>query len=219
MKNYTDITMILDKSASMSHLTTDTIGGFNKFLEDQKKDKEKAIFSLFQFETNLHEICMAKKIQDVELLNNETYIADGPSTSLRDAIGQVVNKVGKRLKNLNEANRPDKVLIVIQTDGQENSSKEFTQKQIEEMVKHQEEKYQWKFIFLGAGLDVAAQAQNFNFALNNTLAYGNNSEGFEVMYTNLSRSVSNLKSMDSVAYSQTDAFTEEVKKEVERTID
>ena len=218
MKNCTDITFILDRSGSMSNLRDDVIGGFNSFLEDQKKDKEEAVFSLIQFDNLYEENYIAKNIKEVEDLNRETYSPRG-MTALRDAIGRTINNVGERLKKLSESDRPDKVIMVVQTDGFENDSKEFTQEKIEEMVKHQEEKYKWKFIFLGAGLDVAAQSGNIGFASMNTLAHGHTSKGYSKMYNTVSRSISGMKKMNAAVYANATAFTEKDKAEAEETID
>jgi hypothetical protein len=218
MKNCTDITMILDKSGSMMGVTSDTIGGFNTFIEKQKEDKNEALFSLFQFATKLEENYVARKIQYADKLTNETYIANGLSTALLDAIGQVINKVGERLRNIKEEDRPDKILIAVQTDGFENDSKEFKKEQIEKMIKHQEEKYNWKFVFLGAGLDVVQQGMNLGFSANNSFAYGNNSAGNIAMYGSFSNSISQLRELDSEVYCSTQVFTDDDKKAGEQTI-
>ncbi|MFW9871977.1 MAG: VWA domain-containing protein [Candidatus Thorarchaeota archaeon] len=217
MKNYTDVTMILDRSGSMESFKQDVIGGFNNFVKEQQRDKEKMTLSLIQFDDKYEEVYISEDINNVQLLSDETYVPRG-LTSLRDTIGRTISSLGERLKNMDESERPEKVIVMIQTDGFENSSKEYNQKQIKEMIQHQEEKYNWKFIFLGAGLDVAAQSINIGININNTLAFGNNSNGYDAMYSSISRSVSNLKKMDVNSYNSSVVFSDKDKEDVEETL-
>jgi hypothetical protein len=54
----TELVAILDRSGSMASLANDTIGGFNKFIEDQKKAPGEAILTTVLFDNQyefLHE--------------------------------------------------------------------------------------------------------------------------------------------------------------------
>jgi len=82
-------------------------------------------------------------------LNGDTYRAGG-MTALLDAVGKTIDEVGTRLANEADENRPEKVIFLVITDGQENSSREYKLDQIQEKIKHQEEKYQWEFVFMGS---------------------------------------------------------------------
>ena len=192
-EDYTDITFILDKSASMAGVTSDTIGGFNKFLKDQKEEEGKATFTLYQFASGSIMVHNAIDIKEVEELTNKNYIADGHSTSLLDAVGKAINETGKRLREMNDKDRPAKVIVVIQTDGQENSSHEFTWQRIQEMIKHQEDKYSWKFVFLGANLAAAEQADMMGIHAMNTLQYSNTGRGNAAAYNSVSKGMKKLR--------------------------
>ena len=74
-------------------------------------------------------------------------------TALLDAVGRAINETGARLDKLSDAEKPGLVIFMIITDGEENSSKEFTNAQINKMIIHQQEKYKWEFSFLGADQD------------------------------------------------------------------
>src|SRR5262245_25202243 len=80
-------------------------------------------------------------------------------TPLLDAIGMTIAKTGKKLEQMPEADRPGKVIFVIQTDGQENVSQEYTWEQVRDLIKVQTDTYNWQFIFLGMGLDTFKQGQ------------------------------------------------------------
>lgn len=219
-EEYTDITFILDKSSSMAHVTGDTIGGFNAFLESQQKEEGKATFTLYQFANTIQKITEGVDINDVKKLNNENYIADGWSTSLRDAVGHAIDATGRRLKNMKEEDRPSKVIIVIQTDGEENSSVEYSWEQLKKMIEHQEDKYNWKFIFLGANLDAAKQAVSLGIASANTMRYANNKMGNVKLYDSMTRNMSKLRKSDMVDFNSMTFFEEkdyEDQKEAEQS--
>lgn len=80
-----------------------------------------------------------------------TYNPNG-CTAMNDGIGTAIDKIGQWLANMPEEERPEKNLIVIMTDGEENSSREYTLEKVKEMIKHQEEKYSWTFMYMGTDI-------------------------------------------------------------------
>lgn len=70
-------------------------------------------------------------------------------TAMNDGIGTAIDKIGKWLSDMSEEERPSKNLIIIMTDGEENASKEYTLAKVQEMIKHQTEKYDWSFVYMG----------------------------------------------------------------------
>lgn len=184
-ENHTDITIILDRSGSMGSIRQDTIGGFNSFLEDQKKVEGTANFSLYQFDDVLENPVPSQDIQSVSALTLETFVPRG-GTALLDAIGQVITKTGDRLKSLPEEQRPERVMVVITTDGEENSSRQFTYDKVNEMITHQREKYQWQFVFLGANQDAIAAASKMGIHGSAAMTTAANAAGTQAMYASLS---------------------------------
>ena len=154
----TDITVLLDRSGSMSSCATDVIGGFNSFLRDQRAGAGWARLTLIQFDsTNDQEIVyLAKPVAEAPNLTPETFKPRG-STPLYDAMGKAIVATGERLAAMPEAQRPSKVVFLVMTDGYENHSREYTHFMIRDMVKTQTEKYSWAFIFIGADIDAMAQ--------------------------------------------------------------
>jgi len=156
-KEYTDITIILDKSGSMGSVVGDTIGGFNHFLKEQQDAPGHAAMTMVMFDTIYSVKFVGKPIKEVPPLTGDTY-RPGGCTALLDAIARGIQETGKRLSDMKEEDRPYKVVVVILTDGQENSSVENGKDQVKEMITHQQEKYKWEFIFLGANMDATEEA-------------------------------------------------------------
>lgn len=148
----TEIVAILDKSGSMSSLTDDTIGGYNEFIEGQKQLSGSAVLTTVFFNHEYQLVHNGKDIKKVKKITRKDYVAGG-NTALLDALGKTINDIGLKLHNTPEENRPGKVIFFIITDGQENSSREFSQEKIKEMVELQKNTYAWEFIFMGANID------------------------------------------------------------------
>ena len=77
----------------------------------------------------------------------------GGGTALLDAIGCTMEKICAVQKQTVEDYRAEKVLFVIITDGEENSSRKYSVAQIKERIEHQKEKHGWEFVFFGANMD------------------------------------------------------------------
>ena len=149
----------------------ETISGFNYFLKEQKAAGDNASFTLVQFDSESTDVVHeARPVRDVPDLNGDTYQPRG-STPLLDALGETINSTGRTLAAIPETNRPDKVVFVVITDGEENASHKFTKSQVKEMIDHQTEKYNWQFIYLGANQDAFAEAGAVGIAMANAANY------------------------------------------------
>lgn len=146
------IVFIIDESGSMQGSNSDVIGGFNSFIEKQKtENKGKITVSLYKFNNLVTRVISNKSAAKVRILTNEDYTPSG-FTALYDAIGQAIYETDKQLSVLSEKERPDKVMVVIITDGEENASKEFSATAINSSISTHEELLNWSFVFLGSGL-------------------------------------------------------------------
>lgn len=190
----TDLTVILDRSGSMSSSATEAIGGFNSMVEDQKKIPGECVLSLCHFDSEYNASDMpsyiAKPLSEVAPLTTETFIPRG-WTALRDALGRTITAIGVRLAAMPEAYRPEKVIVMIITDGQENSSKEFTAAKIKEMIEHQRTAYKWEFIFVGANMDAVTTGQSYGFLGTSSITYDPASTG--AVYRSVSNFVSSSR--------------------------
>lgn len=192
-QNYTEIVCIIDRSGSMESIKTDAIGGFNTFLESQKKLPGRAFLSLVLFD---HEYIMPIQNADLRLvkpLTEKTFVPRG-TTALLDAVGRTINDVGSRLANMPEKERPEKVIICILTDGYENASHEFSRGQIKKMIEHQQNKYQWEFIFLAANQDAFAETGGLGISRKMAFNFEANSAGTRSAYEKMNTIVEHLRS-------------------------
>lgn len=153
----TEIAYVLDRSGSMQSLASDAIGGFNAFLDSQKQVEGRANFTLVLFDHEYLVIHKSTDIQQVPELDAKTYVPRG-QTAMLDAVGRTIDDLGARLAAMPEADRPAKIIVAIFTDGLENASKDYTSTRVAQMIKHQQEKYSWEFLFLAANQDAVASA-------------------------------------------------------------
>jgi len=151
-KNLCEIVVILDESGSMESCKADTISGVNLFLNNQKRISGEANVTLVKFSDYYKIINDSIPLNQIVYLDENNY-TPANTTALLDAVGRTINTIGKRLADTPEADRPEKVIFAIITDGYENASHEFSRKQIFDMVSLQKDKYRWEFIFLGANID------------------------------------------------------------------
>lgn len=158
--NFVKIVFVIDESGSMSSSRSDVIGGFNEFINDQKKEKAGDVnVSLYTFASTVSTVFNNKNIADVPELTMDNY-RPGGSTALNDAVGKAINETGYELAVMPEEERPSVVMMVIMTDGEENNSKEFKSAEIRDMIKHQTDKYSWKFIYLGTDITTTRMADD-----------------------------------------------------------
>lgn len=181
--NNTEIIFVIDASGSMSHLVGDTIGGFNGFIESQKAIEGKATLTTVLFDSTWKILHDGIDINEVKPMTNADYVASG-MTAMLDAIGEVINRVQDRHDELG-SEKPDKVLFVITTDGEENSSKKFNKSQIEKMIKHQTKGHGWEFIFLGANMDAVKEAESIGINSNRSVTYDWSAQGTSTAYATM----------------------------------
>lgn len=183
-----DITYILDRSGSMQSLASDAIGGFNSFLASQQQLPGRANFTLVLFDHEYLVPVVAQPIADVAPLTAKTYIPRG-QTALLDAIGRTIDETGMRLATLPEAERPEKVIIAIFTDGLENASRVFTSERVARMINHQQSIYKWEFIFLAANQDAIQSAKNLAIPAQNAVNVAYSAAGMHESHAALDRAV------------------------------
>ena len=122
---------------------------------------------MFNHPTHVCSITSATTIDTTITEDNDDYLyqySPGGCTAMNDAIATTINKIGKWLSEMPEEDRPSKNLIVIMTDGEENSSKEYTLAKVQEMIKHQTEKYDWTFVYMGMDISNAKAANSLGIA-------------------------------------------------------
>ena len=171
-KDYTHITFVMDRSGSMATCWSDVVGGYETFIKEQKEGPGKCTFTLNAFDT-MHDTPL--NFADVNVVSEsleDTGISPRGGTALYDAIGKAINETGAALKAMKEDDRPSKVMVVVQTDGEENSSREFKASMIKEMITKQEKEFDWAFMFIGASAESVTDAvDHLGFSANTTAHY------------------------------------------------
>jgi hypothetical protein len=156
MKDATHITLVIDRSGSMNMVKEDAEGAINAFISEQKLVEGECTLVLYDFDA-------PRPKENDDWLNlryngpitnaHHYHLMPRGNTALLDAVALSIIDTGKFLSGLPEDERPDKVIFVIQTDGQENSSTKYSWEQVRDSIKKQSEQYNWQFIFLGMGQD------------------------------------------------------------------
>ena len=196
----TDITIVLDRSGSMTTVQQEAEHGLNHFISEQKNQPTDAIFTLVQFDTEYEFVHSGIPIQSVPHCKLEPR----GWTALFDALGRAIQETGSRLGSISESDRPGLVLFVILTDGQENSSKEYKKDQIKSMIEHQQSHYNWKFIFLGANQDSFAEADALGIQKNAAANFSNIKEAFGTTSSNIAAMRVTLHTGDNPTFAYSD---------------
>ena len=171
-KEKTHYVIVLDQSGSMDGIKNTVISSFNEQLQSlQKQSKEMDIevtLSVFNDTTTL--LNLSSKIGDIEKLNNKNYQPDN-LTALYDAIMITYNKMKHNIK------KNDHFVALVLTDGMENSSKEYNNKDVQRLIKKVENRG-GVFNFLCSDIDVNHYAESLNHQIDNNLYFF--AESFEV---------------------------------------
>lgn len=179
-KDLKEVVFILDKSGSMCGLEESTIKGFNSMIDEFKSDGGEKIVSTLLFDSKINLIHDRLDIKDVPSLTKEEYFTSG-CTALLDAIGFAIKRIDKMHKELKDEFVPESTVVAITTDGYENSSVEYTYNSIHRLIDEKQNEG-WKFIFLGANIDVAFEAEKMGIDKRNAKRYKNTVDGVIANY-------------------------------------
>lgn len=179
--NITELVFILDRSGSMAGLEADTIGGFNSFIEKQKKEDGECFVSTILFD-NVSEVLHDRiRLCDVPKMTDRDYTVRG-CTALIDAIGAAVNHIKNIHKYARSEDVPEHTMFIITTDGMENASHIYSSEKVKKMIEHEKEKYGWEFLFIGANIDAIETAGRFGISSDRAVNYHADSRGTEVLF-------------------------------------
>jgi hypothetical protein len=167
----------------MTDIQDDAQGALDNWVKGQKEVPGKATLTLARFDDQYDLDYVNKPLEDV----GPIVLEPRGWTALLGAIGRTVTELGKALSDMDETERPEKVLVAIVTDGQENSShkyewsKQWTTSKVFELINHQRDVYKWDFIFLGAGEDVVKQAREIGIPDYQTQTWTHDAAGTHAM--------------------------------------
>lgn len=192
-KGLTELVFILDESGSMANLVTDTIGGFNSMIEQQKRIEGECLVSTVLFNNRQEVLYDRIPIGNVPQMTDREY-RPGGSTALLDAIGNAIGHIGNVHKYANAADRPEHTVFIITTDGYENASYRYSVQKVRYLVERQRSKYDWEFLFLGADIDAIDIAHHYGIDASRAARYHNDAQGISVNYTVMAEAIHTMRS-------------------------
>ena len=196
--NKTELVFILDRSGSMSGLESDTIGGFNSMLHKQKGEPGEAFVTTVLFDTRFERKHDRMKIKDVPELTAADYVPGG-CTALLDAIGDTIRHIVHIHRYARPEDVPEKTVFVIMTDGYENASHRFTRDEVKRMIEHEQEKYGWEFLFLGANIDAIQTAGGLGIRADRTTNFNADDVGVGLSFAAVEQAVGAVRTRCSLA--------------------
>ncbi|CAL6028233.1 von_Willebrand factor type A domain-containing protein [Hexamita inflata] len=176
-----EVVAILDMSGSMQGIANDTIGGFNAYVSELSKQEQEVRITLLTFNTQNQLIWQHKNVKTCGAIDNQIYSPNG-GTALVDALGTAIQNMQMHISVTNEGEKPGKVSFFVSTDGEENSSRQFSKEQVQKMVTKATEDEKWEFIFAGANIDAFAAGQALGFQAKNIANIENDGIGQRAMY-------------------------------------
>lgn len=212
-KGLTEILVILDRSGSMASVKDDMEKGYATFLEAQKQLPGECVITLVQFDTQgIDTLYVAQPVKEASPFE----LVPRGGTPLLDALGSTIVKAGERFAGQEDGRRPERVLCMIITDGQENSSREYTKQRVKEIVEHQREAYKWQFLYLGANVDAFDEARGMGIATASSSGYTPDSVGVQHAFAAAAGSAGRYRNPDvTVTAAVLDsAFTDEERKKM-----
>lgn len=193
--NLTQVLLVVDRSGSMSGVANDMRGAIDEFFSQQAALDGECVVDYVQFDDTYEVVYTDRPVAEAKSELNPRGM-----TALLDAVGKSVTDLGVKLKNQNESERPGTVIVVVVTDGYENSSKDWTREGVAQLIKQQEETYKWEFTFLGANMDAVAVGQSFGFQADNSLTYATANAG--ETFASLSSYVTRSRKGSNEGYTQ-----------------
>ena len=194
------IHFLLDRSGSMASMAADVIGGFNGFLASQQAQPGRSRMTLVQFDTGdpFEVLTDALELRRVRGLSSRTFQPRG-GTPLWDAVGDLITRASVRASHRRAAGkRAEESVVVVYTDGEENSSSRFRGGEIRRLIEAKQEEG-WTFVFLGAGLDAYAEGGQIGVRAGSTQAFAPDGEGARLSFQELDRSVRAFRAAPAAA--------------------
>lgn len=161
---------LLDESGSMGSRASDVRGGFNSYVENLRGDGNTYSLTAVKFGSSVRPLFANLPLDQVPALTTENYLPQD-STALYDAIGYTLAEARKHFGAQEKPYGSDPVFFIIMTDGEENSSKEFSKQAIVDKIKRREKAGNWTFVYLGADQDAWAIAPDLGLAKGNVMSY------------------------------------------------
>lgn len=185
-RGLSELVFIIDKSGSMAGLVDDTVGGYNAFLDDNRRVEGEAVLTTVLFDTASTTLHDRVDLRNVGPLTRGDY-RPGGCTALLDAVGATIEHIARVQRYMPAGHLPEKTIVAIATDGYENSSHRYSYDQVKRLIEERQNEDGWEFLFLGANIDVAAEAGRLGIPTERAAAYSGSGEGTRAMYDAVAR--------------------------------
>jgi hypothetical protein len=189
----TEVILILDRSGSMQTIWGDVTGAFKTFLQQQRELSGECLFTLAAFDNQFEIVYRREDIAKADDALLEKTIFPRAGTALYDAIGLTFNEAGNYFDNQPEEEKPENVVVAIITDGEENSSKEYTQRQALQLIKRRQEKNNWKILFLASNQDAFVEGSKIGVRAEHTAVFKPGGRGSRSAILSMSQVVSGTR--------------------------
>lgn len=152
-KTVNHIALILDRSGSTQGISNEIIAQFNEqadFINKKsKQSNQKTFLSLYTFSTKVDRLLLEVPLDFVTLnkVSTKDYEIEG-MTSLLDSVGTVIEDLSQLNKNVNSSKENHSFLIIVLTDGEENSSVLYNKNTLKALMSSKVKTDMWSFVFL-----------------------------------------------------------------------
>jgi uncharacterized protein YegL len=196
MDNATELVFILDKSGSMSGLESDTIGGFNGFIEKQRKEEGTCFVTTVLFDNDHVTIHDRIPLSEVPKMTEKDYRVGG-CTALIDALGDTIGHIEDVHRYIRKEDVPAHTMFIITTDGLENASHKYSSADVKKKIEAKKE-LGWEFLFLGANIDAVETAKRYGIREDRAVNYHADAVGTAMAFKTLSKAVSSVRECEEL---------------------
>jgi len=209
--------LIVDASSSMNPLTNSTISGVNEQIDSIKQlEKEHPNQSYFMSFIHFNNVVTVeytnRPASSLQHISEKNYKCNG-MTALLDAIGVGVRNLNESISEKVESGQASAVVVII-TDGEENTSMEFDGKKIKSMIEELQATGKWTFTFVGANIDSISTAKNYGISTHNVVQFSADEISNAKVYKSMSKSFkTRAMAMDSGRY-DSDSFISDEDKDI-----
>ena len=193
----TEIVFILDRSGSMAGYESDTVGGFNAAIAEQREKEGRVLVSTLLFDDETTVLHDRLPLEDIPDMTKRDYRVGG-CTALLDAIGGAIHHIGNIHKYARPEDVPGSTLFLITPDGQENASHRYDSDTVKKMIERQREKYGWEFIFLAANIDAVETARSMGIREDRAHSFAQDPEGVRANYEMMCEAITTVRCRKSL---------------------
>ena len=205
------VVLVVDRSGSMANIREDMEGGINELLKAQREVSGRAVVSVYRFDDVVETVEEMKAIGEV----GRFVLEPRGSTALFDSAGFAIDRTGFLLSEMEEGARPGKVIVVMVTDGMENSSKRVTREGLLKRITRQRETYHWEFIYMGANQDAIAVGASIGVDEKFSMSYAATPGQVRSMNSKLSAQVRHMRGpMEASEMKDASGFSQEDRDDV-----